>query len=57
MGMDVLYLSCREFLSGHFETKDFFAFEIYKKKLFKGVYDSDLIKALEAIKMLQIDTG
>ena len=26
-------------------------------KLLKGVYDSDLIKALEALKMLQIDTG
>jgi hypothetical protein len=27
------------------------------KLIIKGVYDSDLIKALEALKMLQIDTG
>jgi hydroxymethylglutaryl-CoA reductase len=26
-------------------------------ELFKGVYDSDLIKALEALIMFQIDTG
>jgi hypothetical protein len=29
----------------------------YQRPPLKGVCDSDLIKALEALKMLQIDTG
>jgi hypothetical protein len=32
-------------------------YNMYSPWPLKGVYDSDLIKALEVLKMLQIDTG
>ena len=40
IGFNVLKLSCRQFFSGHFKTKDFFVYEKFPKKtIFAQIFE------------------